>query len=75
MTQFVSVSEPGSDPNLIFGGTQDNGAPATAFAQSSGTWVNVNAGEDGITAVNPANSNEWFAATPPDSGSGVNLFR
>ena len=75
MTQFVSVSESGSDPNLIFGGTQDNGAPATAFAQSSGTWVNVNAGEDGITAVNPANSNEWFAATPPDSGSGVNLFR
>ncbi len=75
MTQFVSVSESASDPNLIFGGTQDNGAPATAFAQSSATWVNVNAGDDGITAVNPANPNEWFVTTPPDSGSGLNLFR
>ena len=75
MTQFVSVSESSSDVNLFFGGTQDNGAPATAFSQSSGSWVNVNAGDNGFTAVNPANENEWFLATPPDSASGVNLFR
>ena len=54
MTQFVSVSESASDANLIFGGTQDNGTPATAFSQSGGSWVNVNAGDDGFTAVNPA---------------------
>lgn len=75
MTQFISVSESASDANLIFGGTQDNGAPATAFSQSSGSWVNVNGGDNGFTAVNPANENEWFVATPPDSASGVNLFR
>src|SRR5260221_12681083 len=75
MTQFVSVSESSADANLIFGGARDNGAPPTAFSQSSGSWVNVNAGDDGLTAVNPANENEWFVATPPDSTSGVNLFR
>ena len=75
MTQFVSVSQSASDANLIFGGTQGNGAPATAFSQSGGSWVNVNGGGDGFTAVNPANDNEWFVATPPDSASGVNLFR
>ncbi len=75
MTQFVSVTESSSDPNLIFGGTQDNGAPATAFSQSSGSWINANAGDDGFTAINPTNDFEWFVATPPDSASGVNLFR
>jgi hypothetical protein len=75
MTQFVSVSQSSSNPNLLFGGTQDNGAPATAFSQSTGNWVNVNAGDDGFTAVNPANDSEWFVAMPPDSISGVNLFR
>jgi hypothetical protein len=75
MTQFLSISESASDPNLIFGGTQDNGAPATAFSQSGGAWANVNGGDDGFTAVNPSNENEWFLAAPPDGLSGVNLFR
>src|SRR6202142_1466608 len=75
MTQFVSVSESSSDPNLLFGGTQDNGAPATAFSQSGGLWINANAGDDGFTAINPTNDFEWFVATPPYSASGVNLFR
>jgi hypothetical protein len=75
MTQFVSVSQSATDANLLFGGTQDNGAPATAFSQSGGSWVNVDAGDNGFTAINPANENEWFVASPPDSVSGANLFR
>ena len=75
MTQFVSIAQSSVHPDLLFGGTQDNGAPATAFSQSSGTWVNVDAGDNGYTAVNPTNENEWFVASPPDSISGVNLFR
>jgi hypothetical protein len=75
MTQFVSVSQAAADVNLIFGGTQGNGAPATAFSQSPRAWANVNAGDNGFTAINPADENEWFVATPPDSASGVNLFR
>lgn len=58
MTQFVSISESASDPNLLFGGTQGNGAPATAFAQSSGSWINANAGDNGFTAINPTNDFE-----------------
>jgi hypothetical protein len=75
MAQFVSVSQSATDVNLLFGGTQDNGAPASAFSQSGGPWVNVNAGDNGFTAVNPTNENEWFVASPSDSVSGVNLFR
>ena len=75
LTQFISLSQSSSDANLILGGTQDNGAPATAFSQSVGAWVNVNAGDNGFTAINPANENEWFIATPPNSASGVNLYR
>jgi hypothetical protein len=75
LTQFVSISQSSTDANLIFGGTQDNGAPATAFSRSGGSWVNVNVGDNGFTAINPANENEWFVAAPPDSASGVNIFR
>ena len=73
MTQFVSASQSSTDVSLIFGGTQDNGA--AAFSESLGAWVNVNAGDNGFTAINQANENEWFVATPPNSISGVNLFR
>jgi len=74
ITQLVSMTQSLSDPNLILGGTQDNGAPATAFSQTGGSWVNVDAGDNGYTALNPTNENQWFIATPPDSVSGVNLF-
>ncbi|HEV2699555.1 MAG TPA: hypothetical protein VGU90_16295, partial [Terriglobales bacterium] len=74
-TQFVSISESATDVNSIFGGTQDNGAPATAFSQTGGDWANVDAGDNGFTAANPVNDGEWFVAAPPDSVSGVNLFR
>jgi hypothetical protein len=73
MTQFVSASQSSTDVSLIFGGTQNNGA--AAFSEGTGAWVNVNAGDNGFTAINPTNENEWFVATPPDSISGVNLFR
>lgn len=74
LTQFVSIAQSATDPNLIFGGSEGNGAPATAFSQSSGSWVNVDGGDNGFTAVSPANENEWLLSTPPDSISGVNLL-
>lgn len=75
LTQFVSLAESASDPNLILGGTHDNGTPATAFSQSGNNWVNVNAGDVGSTTINPANDSDWFIATPPGSVSGVNILR
>jgi hypothetical protein len=74
MTQFVSIAGSSTDVNVILGGTQGNGAPATANSQSGGAWTNVNAGDTGMTAVNPSNENDWYLAAPPDSASGVNLL-
>lgn len=75
MTQFVSLAQSSSNANLAFGGTTENGAPATSALQSANNWANVNAGNVGATAINPSNDNEWFLSAPPDSVSGVNLFR
>lgn len=75
MTQFVSFSEPAGDTNTILGGTQGNGSPATQSAQGSSTWQTVNAGDGGYSLINPDDANEWFVSSPPDSTSGVNIFR
>lgn len=75
MTQFVSLAQSSSNANLAFGGTTENGAPGTAALQSGVNWANVSAGNVGATVINPSNDNEWFLSTPPDSVSGVNLFR
>jgi hypothetical protein len=75
MTQFVAFSEASSDGNTILGGTQGNGSPATQSALASTSWLNVNAGDGGYTAINPSNANEWFVSNPPDTVSGVNIFR
>jgi hypothetical protein len=62
MTQFVSFSQHPTDPNTILGGTQDNGSPATASAQSSSSWLNVNSGDGGYNEINPNSPIEWFTA-------------
>jgi hypothetical protein len=75
MTQFVSIAQSAGDPTLLWGGTQGNGAPATAFLQSGAQWSNVNTGNIGSTAINPSDDSEWFLSMPPDVISGVNVFR
>lgn len=75
MTQFISFSEASEDANTILGGAQGNGSPATQSVLASTSWLNVNAGDGGYTAVNPTNENDWFVSTPPDTVSGVNIFR
>ena len=69
------MSQSATDVNVVWGGTQNNGAPATVFSQSGAQWANVNAGDVGFTAVNPTNDSEWFLAAPPNSISGVNIYR
>ena len=60
MTQFVSFSQHPSDANTLLGGTQDNGSPATSSSQSDETWLTVNSGDGGYTAIDPNNPNIWF---------------
>jgi hypothetical protein len=63
MTQFVSFSQHPTDPGTILGGSQDNGSPATNMGPESSTqWLNVNSGDGGYNAINPANPTEWFTA-------------
>jgi hypothetical protein len=69
MTQFVSFSQPPTNPNTILGGTQDNGSPATATATTSSSWGNVFSGDGGYNAIDP-NSGNWFVSNP-DTGSGT----
>jgi hypothetical protein len=74
MTQFISLSQSSSDPSVILGGAGDDGDPASTAAEGNSSWINVNAGDGGYTAISPANEEEWFVSTPPDSVSGVNIF-
>ncbi len=69
MTQFVSFSQHATNPNILLGGTQDNGSPATATATTSMGWGNVLSGDGGYNAIDPNTSN-WFASNP-DTGSGT----
>ena len=74
LTQFVSFSEHPSDPNTIFGGTQDNGSPATATATTSLTWGNILSGDGGYNAID-SNTGNWFASNPdsPPASGGLNI--
>jgi hypothetical protein len=69
MTQFVSFSQHSTNPNLLLGGTEGNGSPATATATSSTSWGNVLSGNGGYNAIDPRNG-DWFASNP-DTGSGT----
>jgi hypothetical protein len=60
MTQFVSFSQHPSDLNTLLGGAQGNGSPASSAAETNPAWLNVNAGDGGYSAINPANPLEWF---------------
>jgi hypothetical protein len=68
MTQFVSFDQDSTNANTLLGGAQGNGSPATAEGLVSGGWQNVNTGDGGYSAINPASPWEWFTSTP-----GINI--
>ncbi len=69
MTQFVSFSQHPTNADMLLGGTQDNGSPATVTATTSPSWGNVLSGDGGYNAIDP-NTGNWFASNP-DTGSGT----
>jgi hypothetical protein len=73
MTQFVSFSEHPSNVDMILGGTQDNGSPATATATTSSSWENVLGGDGGYNAIDPT-TGDWFASQPDPSPSVLNIL-
>jgi hypothetical protein len=60
-TQFVSFSQHPTNPDILLGGTQDNGSPVTNAATTSSLWFSVNGGDGGYNEINPNNTSEWFA--------------
>jgi hypothetical protein len=64
MTQFVSISVDPDNADIMLGGTEGNGSPKTSTATENSTWQNALGGDGAFTAINPANTNEWFAANP-----------
>jgi hypothetical protein len=70
LTQFVAFSQHPTDANTLLGGTQDNGSPATGSATTSTSWLNVNNGDGGFNAINPASPISWFTSHP-DVGGGT----
>jgi hypothetical protein len=76
MTQFVSFSQPETDPGTLLGGTQGNGSPATATATigTSLAWGNVLSGDGAYNAIDP-NTGAWFASNPdfPPSSGDLNI--
>lgn len=68
MTQFVAFSQAASNPNVILGGTQDNGSPSSAAATTNSSWRNVLGGDGGYNAIDPVTGN--FFASNPDTGAG-----
>ena len=75
MTQFVSFSEHPTDPDTLFGGTQDNGSPATNHATTNASWGNILGGDGGFNAIDPAHPTNFYAANPdiPPAGLGVQV--
>jgi len=64
MTQFVSFSTHPTNQNIVLGGTQDNGSPATDTGTTSPDFITVLGGDGGYNAINPNNTSEWFASNP-----------
>ncbi len=60
MAQFVWLSQDPNNQSILLGGTQDNGSPALTSAGV--TWPEVNLGDGGYNAINPASPSEWFTA-------------
>ncbi len=64
MTESVSVSLNPTNAAVLFGGAENNGSPSTSTAGTSSTWQNSLGGDGGYTAINPSNTDEWFAENP-----------
>ncbi len=71
--QFQSVALHPTDPNVLFGGMQDN---AKAKSLDGGaTWVGVDVGDGGFTAIDPFDSKYWYGTRFSLSGQFMQFQR
>ena len=72
MTQFVGFSQHPTNVDMLLGGTQDNGSPATATATAGTSWGNVLSGDGGYNAID-SNTGNWFASNPDVGFGSLNI--
>lgn len=58
--QFYRISSATNDPNLIIGGSQDNGTNRW----KNGQWSQINGGDGMKCLIDPVNANTMYASTP-----------
>ncbi|HVO63543.1 MAG TPA: hypothetical protein VMT53_21645 [Terriglobales bacterium] len=69
LTQFIAISQDSANVDVVLGGSQDNGSPATISATTSTSWENVNSGDGGFNAIDPVRGTSWYTSHP-DVGGG-----
>ncbi len=71
--QFQSVALHPTDSNVLFGGMQDNAK--TKSLDGGATWVGVDAGDGGVTAIDPFDAKYWYGTRYSQSGSVMQFQR
>jgi hypothetical protein len=69
LAQFVSVAVHPTDPDTVFAGSEDIGAPASTSAVTSKTWLSVMSGDVGHASIDVVTPSNWYLAGP-DTGNG-----
>jgi photosystem II stability/assembly factor-like uncharacterized protein len=57
--EFYDITNAATDPNLVIGGTQDNGTQK--FNGASTDWAEIDGGDGGTVAIDPTNSQVLYA--------------
>ena len=71
LISLTSLSQHPTAAGTMLAGAQENGSGATDLSHSGAngtTWIAVNGGWGGATAINPRNPTQWFTA---DAGAGI----
>ncbi|HKU20283.1 MAG TPA: hypothetical protein VJQ50_04655 [Terriglobales bacterium] len=71
LTSLLSLSQHPAQAGTLLAGAQENGSAATDLSHSGNngtTWVAVNRGEGGRTAIHSGSTSQWFTA-----GAGVSV--
>ncbi len=64
LAEVTGLANSGADANVLLAGFGTNGSAATANLSTT-AWPQLLSGEGGLTAIDPANPNNWYATLEP----------
>ncbi len=71
--QFQSIAQHPTDPNVMFGGMQDNAKAKTT--DGGATWIGLDAGDGGFAAIDPFDTRYWFGTRYSIKGQAMQFQR